>query len=200
MTQSTTFAATPITRNSIDLSIEGHEGFWYVIDQKFVGPTFAPRTIFLLEHQDHGDEAACLIVDEVGSIILDDVHNGFEDLYDFADGQLKETRHISSAALRTLCIDRRWFTLGSNEEYGVLLHHAHVLEDVTTRDIAWLANYIAVHSDTNQGVTSIAYDIAQIVRSSFVDSAKQFIYMNTYHCLYGAGVYEITGQQRVYLD
>ncbi len=32
-----------------------------------------------MEHDTYGDEAACIIVDERGKLVLDDVYNGFDD-------------------------------------------------------------------------------------------------------------------------
>ena len=52
--------------------VAGHVGTWHVIDQA--------AGLFLLEHDEHGDEAASLIVDARGAVILDDVWNGFDDL------------------------------------------------------------------------------------------------------------------------
>lgn len=80
-----------ITKNSDHIKVKGHVGTWYVIDEgRFVWiedtPTGGSRTVhthcFLLEHETYGDEAACVIVDENGSILLEDVWNGFEDLED----------------------------------------------------------------------------------------------------------------------
>lgn len=67
-----------ITKESENISIHGHIGTWYVIDQL----TDERGSFFLLEHEKYGDEAACLIVNENGHLILDDVYNGFEDLDD----------------------------------------------------------------------------------------------------------------------
>lgn len=59
--------------------VEGHIGTWYVIDsiQAEDGKYY-----FLLEHEEYGDEAACVIVDEDCNLIMEDVWNGFEDLED----------------------------------------------------------------------------------------------------------------------
>ena len=67
-----------ITKNSDNITIETHIGTWYAIDSS----TFRGATVFLLEHEDYGDEAAALIVDTHGNIILEDVWNGFGDLCD----------------------------------------------------------------------------------------------------------------------
>lgn len=70
------------------IRVEGHTGTWYVIDEgDFVltpDENGKPLTIcahlFLLEHEQYGDEAACVIVDDSGELILEDVWNGFDDL------------------------------------------------------------------------------------------------------------------------
>jgi len=65
-----------LTRDSVCVHIKGHRGTWYVIDEKYVTQH---GWLFLLEHETHGDDAACLIVDERGQVIVDDVWNGFLD-------------------------------------------------------------------------------------------------------------------------
>ena len=37
------------------------------------------HSFYLMEHDTYGDEAACIIVDERGKLVLDDVYNGFDD-------------------------------------------------------------------------------------------------------------------------
>ena len=56
--------------------VDGHMGTWYVIDDKMIGET----NLLLLEHEKYGDEVACVIVDEAGKLVLEDVWNGFDDL------------------------------------------------------------------------------------------------------------------------
>lgn len=58
------------------IKVAGHTGTWYVIDEGF----YLGRKIFLLEHEQYGDDAAALIIDQDGYIIMDDVYNGFSDL------------------------------------------------------------------------------------------------------------------------
>ena len=79
-----------ITRTSDHIEVEGHLGTWYVIDEGvFIltpdterGPQTITAHLFLLEHEEYGDEAAGIIVDEKGSLVMEDVYNGFEDLED----------------------------------------------------------------------------------------------------------------------
>lgn len=57
------------------LAVAGHIGTWHAIDHKEVyGHTF-----WLMEHDTHGDEAACIIVDERGKLTISDVYDGFDE-------------------------------------------------------------------------------------------------------------------------
>lgn len=67
-----------ISSNSDGITIEGYTGTWYVIDTNET--PFGD--LFLLESEVYGDETASLIVDENGLLLLDDVWNGFEDLFE----------------------------------------------------------------------------------------------------------------------
>lgn len=78
-----------ITRDSDHIRVAGHVGTWYVIDEgRFVWIEDTPSGgvkethahLFLLEHERYGDEAAGVIVDEDGNLVLEDVWNGFDDL------------------------------------------------------------------------------------------------------------------------
>ena len=62
--------------------INGHRGTWHVIDH-----TTCDRygDVYLLEHETYGDEAAELIVTSDYTVIVDDVWNGFDDLWEFID-------------------------------------------------------------------------------------------------------------------
>lgn len=70
-----------ITEDGYNIEVDGHIGTWYVIDTEVIDST----KYFLLEHEEHGDGAACVIVDSDGKLILDDVWNGFDDLQDYFD-------------------------------------------------------------------------------------------------------------------
>ncbi len=80
-----------ITRVSEHIKIEGYDGTWYVIDEgNFVltpdtddgRPLTIPANLFLLEHEQYGDDVANIIIAKDGSLVLDDVVNGFGDLED----------------------------------------------------------------------------------------------------------------------
>lgn len=59
-----------------NLRIKGHKGTWYVIGEKKVGD----KDLYLLEHEDFGEEAHSIIIDENLTVIKDHIQNGFDDL------------------------------------------------------------------------------------------------------------------------
>lgn len=79
-----------ILRNSEHISVEGQHGLWRVIDEDWYqltpdvnGKALTYREhVFLLEHESHREEMACLIVNQDGLLLMDDVWNGFKDLED----------------------------------------------------------------------------------------------------------------------
>ena len=70
-----------ISQNSTNIEVNGHTGTWYVIDTTEITGT----EYFLLEHEEHGDEAASVIINAKGELVLDDVWNGFNDLEEHLD-------------------------------------------------------------------------------------------------------------------
>ena len=51
--------------DSDQIAVEGHIGTWYAIDETEVGG----EKFFLLEHEEYGDEAACVAVNEQGKLV-----------------------------------------------------------------------------------------------------------------------------------
>ncbi len=70
-----------LNENSHNIEIDGHRGTWYVIDSK----EYNKEKLFLLEHEEYGDEAPCLIIDSDKNIKLDNVFNGFDDYEEHLD-------------------------------------------------------------------------------------------------------------------
>lgn len=67
-------------------------------------------------------------------------------------------RSVEAARLRGMCIKHNYYTKGDNEDYGKMLlkfldHH------ITEKEIEWLALDIKSHSDTDDEVITIAYNI-----------------------------------------
>ena len=61
--------------DSDHIAVEGHLGTWYAVDETEVGG----EKFFLLEHEEHGDMAACVAVNEQGKLVAEDLWNGFDD-------------------------------------------------------------------------------------------------------------------------
>lgn len=61
--------------DSDHIAVEGHLGTWYAIDETEIGG----EKFFLLEHEEHGDMAACVAVNEQGKLIAEDLWNGFDE-------------------------------------------------------------------------------------------------------------------------
>ncbi len=57
------------------ITVEGHIGTWYAVDETVIGG----EKFFLLEHEEHGDMAACVAVNEQGKLVAEDLWNGFDD-------------------------------------------------------------------------------------------------------------------------
>ena len=79
-----------ITEDGYNIEVDGHIGTWYVIDTEVVAST----KYFLLEHEEHGDGAACVIMDSDGKLVLDDVWNGFNDLKEHFERRTAEEQRI----------------------------------------------------------------------------------------------------------
>ena len=79
-----------ITEGGYNIEVDGHIGTWYVIDTEVI----ESAKYFLLEHEEHGDNAACVIVDNDSKLVLEDVWNGFGDLKEYFDSIATEEQNI----------------------------------------------------------------------------------------------------------
>lgn len=71
----------PLNEKSDNIKVPGYTGTWYVVGKT---DKFGPE-LFMLESEQDGDEAACLIVDRWGNSVWDGVYNGWDDLEDAVD-------------------------------------------------------------------------------------------------------------------
>jgi len=72
-------AGDSITTNTDGISIKGHIGTWYVIDETFHNG----KAIFLLEHEEHGDEVPGIAVDVKCNIVCEDIYDDFPKCLDY---------------------------------------------------------------------------------------------------------------------
>jgi len=84
-----------------------------------------------------------------------------------AEKKMVETRKLYSEDLRRLCIRHNWYTKGTNDEYIPLLNAVDKLENVTTEEIANIAENILRYSDTDYPLVAICFEIAEICHSYF---------------------------------
>lgn len=70
--------------NYDNIKVPGHIGRWHVIDTKRDSKN---NMLYLLEHDDFGDTAPSIIVDEKCNIILEDVWNGWDDLHELLESE-----------------------------------------------------------------------------------------------------------------
>lgn len=82
------------------------------------------------------------------------------------EGKYTESRQLFPDDLRKLCIQKNWYTHGTNQEYGMLLYSLTV-GDMTTAKIGIIAEDIKKHSDTDEDIPSIMFEIARICRTFF---------------------------------
>lgn len=80
---------------------------------------------------------------------------------------MKEIRTLWGDDLRSLCIEKGWYTCGNNDKYTNLLEKAGAAENVTTELIVEMAEDIKNHSDTDYEVEGICFEIARRCRSHF---------------------------------
>lgn len=112
--------------DSYHIAVEGHIGTWYAIDETEVGG----EKFFLLEHEEHGDMAACVAVNEQGKLVAEDLWNGFDEDFQEAvqkyfsekyckkgsgcsGNELEERKsHLHKCSFRICVEQERWTAVG----------------------------------------------------------------------------------------
>lgn len=84
---------------------------------------------------------------------------------------IKETRYITLTKLRALCIEKNWYTKGTNEEYYNLFkrlnNEKNVYKHIDTKTLYEIANDIKEHSKTDYDITDIMFELAEISTTCF---------------------------------
>jgi hypothetical protein len=68
-------------RKSDNISLPGRIGAWYVIDET----VYLGRKVFLLEHEEFGDETEALVVLSDGTIVCDEIYDAWLEHLDESD-------------------------------------------------------------------------------------------------------------------
>ncbi len=76
----------------------------------------------------------------------------------------KIVRRLTKASLRSLCVEREWYTNGDNEEYSNMLAMT-MKEDITSDDIVKIATDIIEHSDLS--LDDFTYVCDEILKKSY---------------------------------
>lgn len=87
-----------VTEQTSELMVEGHMGTWHTIgQQEYHGERF-----FLMRHDEYGSEVADIIVSENGTLVAEDLRNGFDAEAGFAISEYLEGNGASVYDLKEL--------------------------------------------------------------------------------------------------
>lgn len=90
-----------VTEQTSGLMVEGHMGTWHTIgQQEYHGERF-----FLMRHDEYGSEVADIIVSENGTLVAEDLRNGFDAEAGFAISEYLEENGASVYDLKELPAD-----------------------------------------------------------------------------------------------
>lgn len=86
---------------------------------------------------------------------------------------IKEIRSMSKSRLRQLCIERNWFTRGTNDEYTRLFDMAGTYDTnigaYTLYDMAvWIMDHSSEEAMEDVEITDVMAALARICHSTFV--------------------------------
>lgn len=65
------------------IEVKGHIGTWYVLSEF----RYKEKTYYILEHEFYGDEAPHVCVDSNNNLILEDIWNGKDDVYEYFESE-----------------------------------------------------------------------------------------------------------------
>lgn len=77
----------------------------------------------------------------------------------------KVIRKLTMASLRSLCVEKEWYTNGDNDEYSHMLNMTKK-EDITSDDIVEIATDIIEHS-SNLSLDDFTYVCDEILKKSY---------------------------------
>ena len=90
-----------VTEQTSGLMVEGHMGTWHTIGQR----EYHGERFFLMRHDEYGSEAADIIVSENGTLVAEDLRNGFDAEAGFAISEYLEGNGASVYDLKELPAD-----------------------------------------------------------------------------------------------
>lgn len=90
-----------VTEQTSGLMVEGHMGTWHTIGQR----EYHGERFFLMRHDEYGSEAEDIIVSENGTLVAEDLRNGFDAEAGFAISEYLEENGASVYDLKELPAD-----------------------------------------------------------------------------------------------
>lgn len=90
-----------VTEQTSGLMVEGHMGTWHTIGQR----EYHGERFFLMRHDEYGSEVADIIVSENGTLVAEDLRNGFDAEAGFAISEYLEGNGASVYDLKELPAD-----------------------------------------------------------------------------------------------
>ena len=90
-----------VTEQTSGLMVEGHMGTWHTIGQR----EYHGERFFLMRHDEYGSEVADIIVSENGTLVAEDLRNGFDAEAGFAISEYLEENGASVYDLKELPAD-----------------------------------------------------------------------------------------------
>lgn len=85
---------------------------------------------------------------------------------------MNESRKLYATSLRSLCINRRWYTRGTCEQYDNLLTMVDKIPNMSTSDIVKVAQDIIDHSDltgTDYNLACVCFEVARVCETFFAE-------------------------------
>lgn len=82
---------------------------------------------------------------------------------------IKEIRYIPPEDVRSLCIERNWYTCGDNNQYTYMLGTLCDKKNLTAQDIVIIATDIKTHSETDSTIADIATVLASYAITMFYE-------------------------------
>ena len=112
----TVFHGAPVSLNTTDFHIEGKEGSWLAFDSQVIDG----KPFFLMEHETYGRDAAWVVVDEGGKLVVDGVYNGFDQT---VEQQIRDYLNLPQPAMEP-AVQEKIPAKSKQKENDGFLHHA----------------------------------------------------------------------------
>lgn len=128
------------------LAVAGHIGTWHTIDHMEVDG----HTFWLMEHDTHGDEAACIIVDERGKLAISDVYDGFDE--HTVDLLRQEVMPVDRMPDGSISVDEM-------KEYGYAWGGMLPMREEAAAEVMKSCTVYRLYSDDTEGMVMDASDL-----------------------------------------